>query len=283
MKTINALILPLLAVFHLLACPASAAAPPHFEPDTIIGWVPALATSNTGDGSFIAQSDLGSAVADAAIYATGAQLAVMCGGDLAGNLRAGERTYEELCFVFTKDPQLVCAQVTPAQLKQLLEFCLSHIRIEPDTKRIDRDASVFAAFPQLGGCSMEYDASAPIGERVRWIKLNSGEKLDWSDNTCYELVCPEALLSGEYGETGLRITPIQTGWTACQAMAQFISDGVMGQYVNVERIYVVGSMESLLIESYGLSALLPIAAVIILVSFCSRRTTLKERKQSSLF
>lgn len=248
-----------------LTGPAALCAP--YDEDTVIGRVPALTASNTGHGSLTDQSPLGSAAADAAIYATGAQLAVLCGGDLAGNLLPGERTYGELLWAFRNDPRLVQAQVTAAQLKTLLEFCLSRITVDLETKRIDREASAFDAFPQVGGCTVEYDASAPAGERVRQIRLAGGEILDWTDGEAYALVCPEPLLAGGYGSTGLALAVTPTDLTVCQALARFLADGQMGEYLDSARITVVGVTDSTLAERYGVAPILLAAALLVMVVF----------------
>lgn len=246
----QALILALLLL--LLTAGVSAAA----ADGAVIGQVETFTPSNTGSGSLCDDSGLGAAVADAARAATGADIAVMSGGDLAGNLRPGPATWDDLRFVFTADRPLMTADVTADQLYALLEFCLSHVCVDLRSLRVDESASAFDAFPQLSGCTLRYDVSAPVGQRIRALTLDSGEKLARGDSRTLRLVCTDHLLSGGYGSYGDPIEGQPAGLTACGALADYVAAGKMGDYTDAERVTRIGSADVTIASELGLNGLL---------------------------
>ena len=241
----------ILTLSVLLAVGASAAAS-----GAVIGQVGSFAPSNVGEGSLCDDSGLGAAVADAARAAACVDVAVMNGGDLAGNLRPGEVTWEELLFLFTEDRPLVTASVSVEQLYTLLEFCLSRMCVDPVSLRMDEEASAFAAFPQLSGCTLRYDISAPVGERIVSLTLDSGEALARDDTRTLRIVCTDYLLVGGYGGYGEPIDAEPLGLTACEALARYVADGSMGDYTEAERVKRVGSADVTIASELGLNGLL---------------------------
>lgn len=188
-----------LLIFIVLAAAAAAltAGAAFAEGDAFLGVkLPPLSSENAGSEC----SASGCVAADAVRYAANADFAVLPSGVLAGDLEQGFLTREQLEAVFSGDMAVAAAGVTPARLKAVLENAVSHIVTDMETETIDRTASDWEGFAQVSGLVFKYDASAPVGERVVWIKLPDGTKLDLSDDTTvYRLASTEAVLSGELG------------------------------------------------------------------------------------
>ena len=73
-----------------------------------------------GENSGWSETSLGSAAADALVWETDAQAAILPGGIFRGNLRGGALTQDEIAQAVDSDVPLAVAQVTPAQLFSLL-------------------------------------------------------------------------------------------------------------------------------------------------------------------
>lgn len=240
----------------------------------VVGWVTAVTLSGGDYGSLADESPLGAAAADAAAYAAGTQLAIINGGDLAGVLRAGDATMEQVKSVLPYDRELAVCKVTPAQLKELLEFCLSRMTVDNSDLSIDYEASVFEAFPQVSGFTLRYDVSAPVGERVLSVWLDSGRELEMDDeSTLYALTCSAHLLSGGYGDTGVKLSFTRLGISQSEALADYIAAGLMGDYQDTDRITVIGSTEDSLYDKFGsVSLLLVVCTVIVFIAIIRGKT-----------
>lgn len=261
MKWIKPLVSAAAALLVLLNAAMGAAL--AWEEDEIVGNVSAITVSNTQNGSLTDDSPLGSAAADAAVYACGADFAVLCGGDFAGNLAPGPLTWGQLQFAFRQDAPLVLCEVTAGQLKTLLEFCLSRMTVDEKTLLIDREASAFDAFPQISGFTLRYDVSAPVGSRVLEMTADGGEQLDSEDTRrVYRIVCTERLLSGGFGSLPEDYSYDSTGVTVCQALGRYIADGRMRDYTDEKRIVCIGSADNTLIRQLGLQGILLPACIL---------------------
>lgn len=257
----------LVVIFCFIAVSPAALAAEYGDAD-VIGWVTTVTLSDTGNGSLADESPLGNAAADAAAYAAGTQLAIINGGDLTGALKAGDATMEHVISVFLYDRELAACEVTPAQLKSLLEFCLSRMTIDYKDLSIDYKASESGAFAQVSGFTLQYDVSAPVGERVVSILLENGPELDLGDqSTLYTLTCTAHLLSGGFGDTGVELSYTRLGISESNALAEYISAGLMGDYQDVDRITVIGSTEDSLYDKFGsVSLLLVVCTVIVFIA-----------------
>lgn len=239
--------------------------------DEVVGSIESAAFSNKDFGSLTDDSGLGAALADAAAYACGSDFALVNGGDLAGNLRAGELTYGEICFALAQDRPLAVCELSAAQLRQLLELCLSHITVDTATLSIDREASAFAGFPQIAGFQVKYDASAPVGQRVVSVKAQD-EELDLADEASrFTLACTEYLLQGGYGELGFAPDYTPADQTESEALALYIRAGGMNaDYTVSDRITVIGVTDNTIIDRLGLRGLL-LPVCLLVVVFLSVR------------
>lgn len=144
------------------------------------------------------ETAIGDLCADAARWASGADIAILCSGDIGGNLIGGDITYGDCKRVFYEDKALAVVEITPAQLKDLLEAGVSHMALNEEVM-IDRDTSAWGGFPQISGFEFSYDVAAMVGNRVHEIRLG-GVTLDLTDATTPLRLCAtEEMLSGGWG------------------------------------------------------------------------------------
>ncbi len=103
-------------------------------------------------------SPLGELVADAQRNALRADVALVSGATLSGDLPAGPASYASLLALHQASRPLVTVTVSGAVLKQVLEAALR-----------DDDPAV-----HLSGVALRYDPRAPGGRRVRRVRLADG-------------------------------------------------------------------------------------------------------------
>lgn len=231
----------------------------------VIGTLP-LALFAEGDvPAYTGQLSLGGAVADGAMLATGAGAALIPQKDLLRNLLAGEVTEEALALSVPDQP-LVTVTVSPRQLKDFLEAGLSHLTLEEQTKQIDYEASAFEGFPQVGGFRYQGDLSAPAGERVTRIMLNSGTDLTLTDETeCLLLVTTAEVLSGCWGYPVMEGS--DTGVTERDALAELIRSGTLDStYSGGGRLELIGHMGDSLAGRYPLGLLAVLAIIVVMLT-----------------
>ena len=258
------LILIVLAAFAAVLTAGAA----YAEGEAFLGVkLPPLSSENTGSEC----SASGSVAADALRYAADADFAVLPSGMLAGGLEQGFLTREQLEAVVDGDAAAAVAGVTPARLKAVLENSVSHIVTDMETETIDRSASDWEGFAQVSGLVFKYDASAPAGERVVWIKLPDGTALDLSDDTTvYRLASTEAVLSGSLGYPVFAdAQTLDIGLV--DALESYIADcGTEIRTEDLERITAIGAGENQLIGILPVPVLIA-AAVVLIALFAALR------------
>ena len=262
------------AVLSIFVSPAALAAGGNGS--EIVGTVPYLLTATGDTNSQNGGCPLGNAVADATRTYLDCDIAIICGGDLVDNLPSGEITWDELRSVFAEDRPLATATITVKQLREILEAGLSHIVLD-DKERIDAQASMYeGGYPQISGLTLNYDASAAPGERVRFIAIgDENMKLD-DDTTQIKLAATIFMLEGGYGMPAKADTMVPSGKTLVDVMARYISDG-MADYRNTgERIHPMG------VSNVPLSGVL-IAGVIIVITALSWSRSRRMMKRYSNF
>lgn len=227
--------------------------------DAVLGTTTELLSSDSGSGACSDESALGDALADAVRYTAGADVAIVCGGDIDGSgLPSGEQTEETIRNAVAVDQALALTQVTPKELYELLEIGVSHTVIDAETSEILHEESEFYGFPQVSGITFFYDAGAPAGSRLLWIKLAGGEKLDPEDNTTeLTLAASEAMLSGEYGYPKMEYSDPELTLTG--ALSQYITNGITTRYASEDRMSIHGTSEDTIITH------IPIGILILLV------------------
>lgn len=208
--------------------------------------------------------ELGSLAADALRARTGADIAIVCSGELGVNLPAGDITNESIADCFPLNRDVYTAVITTAQLHSLLEALLSHIVIS-DTERIDWAASQFDGFPQISGFSMEYDASIPAGSRIKGLVLDSGAELSGGEDT-HVIAASGYLLTGGYGGEKQQSVEASMSYAGTQReiIGAYISQiGTITHPPSEGRIKVIGARQDMLIDRIPLGII--ILAVILFI------------------
>jgi hypothetical protein len=229
-----------------------------------VGTVPCQLSSWSGDGAMIDESTLGDAAADALRYVSGADVAIVCGGDISDNaLRPGQTTREEINDAFTEDREIAVCTVTVEQFCHIVEAGISHIQVDYDTGALTED-SAFAGYPQVAGFQFKFDALAEVDQRIMSLTLDDGTKLDPEDDqTTITLAAPEYILDGNDGFPVVeRYTPLNM--TYSDAFAVYVASGEMTtNYTRVSRIHMVDVSSKTIISET------PVAAVAVIIACCA--------------
>jgi 5'-nucleotidase len=125
------------------------------------------------------ESPLGSATADALRRMEGADVAVLNPGGLRADLAAGPLTYGHLYETFPFDNAVATLQLTPAEVRRLLEALLAHGRV-----------------PQQSGLALNV-AVCPAGMQLEALTLPDGKPL--LEKRLYSVVLPDYLARGGDG------------------------------------------------------------------------------------
>ena len=137
-----------------------------------------------------AEAAIGDLVADAMRAQTGAQIAIINGGSIRGNLQypAGHRlTRRDILIELPFGSKTVLTRVTGAQVRAAMENGLSQIGA--------------GRFPQVSGMVVVAEANAPAGARVVSIEVG-GKPLDLAQT--YTLATNDFMLRGGDGYVALR-------------------------------------------------------------------------------
>lgn len=199
----------------VLCCPVQSAAA------DALGTVPWLLTATSDRDARYQQCSLGDAAADAVRRYLDADIAIVNGGDLIGNLPPGEVTEAEVLGCIRDERTLAVATVTGEQLRAILESALSHVVLN-DARDYDAARSAHDAFPQISGFRVTYDPGARPGERIS--RLTYQDKQVQPEDS-FRLAATEYMLSGGYelppaGEYTV------SGFSLVSVMEQYIRDGM---------------------------------------------------------
>jgi len=258
--------------FCLLACPPALA----YDGDEIIGTVDTLIRGNTEPGSCVDETDLGDVTADALRAVSGTDVAIVNGGELCANLQAGQCSWADILAVFEENKTLAVADVTPAQLWRLLEYGVSYAVLGADEKT-DAENSSFEGFPQVSGLIVQYDLSAPAGERIMYVKLADGRALESADeDTRITLCATEYMLSGGYGYENVASESLNLG--LADALADYIAGNTLG-LPDSSRIRTIGSYDKPLISRVSVFL---VALAICVLSFCINKVRRSQKKENEL-
>ena len=212
----------------------------------IVGTVDTLIRENTGYGSAIEETALGDVTADALGFVSGADVAIVNGGELLCNLQAGQRTRSDIEAIFKENRMLAVAKVTAAQLWDILEYGVSHAVLKEDQK-IDTELSAFQGFPQVSGLWFKYDLSAPVGERVIYVELADGSVLLKNDEETHITLCAtEYMLSGGYGYESVEYESLGLGLV--DALEEYMGSATLTEPSGSARIRTIGSNDEPLIS-----------------------------------
>ena len=221
-----------------------------------------------------AESTLGDFLCDAALEATGADIAILPAGVMTGALEKGAVFQSVLERVIPTDAPLVTAQLTAADLAALLEQGISRLT-RNESEQIDTENSAWDGFPQTGGITWEYDVSAPTGERLQYIRLNDKE-LNLNDTVQnYTVVSTAALFDGSLGYAAYDFE--ETDATLRRAAHDYCAarDSVSSPS---SRANAIGT------ASYPIAAKFPVLAIAaagVLIAFIASIPKWKEKKHFS--
>lgn len=277
-RSISFKLLALIAALAVTALAVTASAVAYSE-DDVIGSLPEKLYSTSGDtleemrNSSVISSALGEATADAAVIASGADFGYLCGGDMWGNLTPGELTWGQLTAAYTEDRELAVAQVTPKQLKNLLETPATQLTVDPEDFLLDVESSAHGAFPQLSGLKLYIDLSAPAGERVRKLETTDGLMFDLEDDeTVYTLVGTVYMFSGGYGMPEVEHEAL--GMTMAEAMVEYIEAGFNESYnsfTRSSRVVLQGANEDTLWSKVPSGIIYAVIALILICQFYRKK------------
>lgn len=210
-------------------------------------------------------SAVGNFAADALRVQTGADFALLCTGEVTGHLEQGSLQYGDVAAVFSGDIAAHTVQLTPAQLKQLLEALVAQVTIDMEHERIDRTASAYDGFPHISGFTLTYDASAPVGQRIYTLELEDGTLLDLTDSsTLYTVAVSQALVCGSYGAAVQGSQPADM--TLTDALYGYIGtygDELKG--LEWDRVTAIGAHDNEIADIFPSGALLAMCIIIPLL------------------
>lgn len=253
-----------ISAFVLAVCLLSFHALAAWEESDTAGPVGASLSSTDWTVAGSSECDLGSYAADAVRYSLGADAAIVNSGDLAADFPANVVTYGDIRSVFSDDRELAVAQVSAAQLCQLIEGALSHITVDRKSDTIDRAVSDFGGFPQLSGMKLIYDGSANPGERIYRLELSDGRSvLPDDEDTVITLAATEHMLSGGWGFSAeTEYEP--AGMSLSEAVADYIAAGDVS--FDAGRIRAIGVNDNWAVDALP-KGVLPVIVIALIVIF----------------
>jgi 5'-nucleotidase len=132
------------------------------------------------------ETTLGNLLADLARRHAGTDIALLNAGVVRSSIPAGPVTLKRVMEVLPFDSPLTSLKVTGAQLREVMENSVSRL------------PQASGRFLQVSGLSYAFDPTAPIGSRVKEIRI-SGEPLDRARP--YSVVVDQFLAEGGDGYT----------------------------------------------------------------------------------
>jgi len=170
---------------------------------------------------------IGNLVADAVLWATEADLALVNSGGIRAHIHAGEITKGDIIEVLAFFNYAVVVEITPAQLREALENGVSNM---PGNGR----------FPQVAGFSFVFDQNAEEGSRILRITVD-GKDLDLNDNkSTFTIAINDFMVDGGDGYTIFKNLPrvSEAGsydelLIAYMEIADLTTVGVEGRIINI--------------------------------------------------
>lgn len=247
------------------------------DSDAVVGVLDDAPRPFGSETPYITQCELGSVVADAIRISTGADVALICMGDIRGDLNQGEVTPADVRNVFAADRKLHTADISPAELFMLLEHSVSSIEVDPSSEQIVEGSEVFDGFCQVSGFSFIYDASAPVGERVLSVTLEDGTPLERVDaETILTLSASGDTLGGGYGYPAL--DSHDAGLALTDALTVYLAGRTALPEGPADRIRIAGARRNTIVGLFPKPAL--VIGVGLLTAFLAV-TRLRSRKREN--
>lgn len=189
------------------------------------------------------QTDIGYLVSESYRTALDAEIAIANGGDIRASFSKGPITYGNIITTLPYFNALLAKELTPKQLKEVLENGVSKIMLKTDGA-IDLENSQNGRFPQIAGFSFKYDAEKPVGERIVEIKIDGEKEPLYLNDEERKIIfaASEYIMTGGDGYSTLVDIPEYKvyGFTAEQALIEYLEknkvDNAYFAKNNVDRI-----------------------------------------------
>ncbi|MDL2206834.1 bifunctional metallophosphatase/5'-nucleotidase, partial [Eubacteriales bacterium OttesenSCG-928-N13] len=139
------------------------------------------------------ESNWGDFACDAFVQVTGADIALLNGGNIRKTVPAGDITIRNVNEVFPFANYIVVLNISGEQIKAMLEHGYSNL---PETS---------GGFPQIGGMTVTVDISKPKGERVSDLMIGGAPV---EPSKLYQLVTNDFLAAGGDGYEMLADLPM---------------------------------------------------------------------------
>ncbi len=149
-------------------------------------------------------TNFGNLCADALLFATGADAAIVNGGNLRASIKAGPITRGDLIAALPFGDAVLTKRVSGAQLREILEHGLARLPEEN------------GGFPQVGGLKMTVDGARPAGRRITALTLANGKAV--SAKGMYTLAVSDFLAAGGDGYPVLAGLPVQRAFLSPDAL-----------------------------------------------------------------
>ncbi len=263
------LVLLLAPLFRAAAAPGGGAA---------VGTVPTLLASSGKQNGAYEECTLGDALADAMTRHTEAEIALVNGGRLKGNILQGPVTEADIAEA-VEDCEVAVVTVSAGDLRAMLEICLSHV-VTDGKGGYDADASAGPLFPQISGFRVTYDPSAEPMARVSRLTVGDG-KTEEDAGRMLKLALPLPLCEGELaafcsGAAG-------TDETLLSLLKTYIASGMDDYYTPPKRIVPQGIRSSIFPDRYAVFTLVAVCVLflILLLPLGKKLHLLGKKKDSS--
>lgn len=246
-----------------------------YSDDTVLGTVEFLQQATNNYGCTTIEMELCDTVADAVRSACNTQISIVNGGDFIHNLEGGEATWGDILFLFSENRTLAVAEISGADLLEILEYGVSHAVVDMSAETLDIEASSFDGFPQISGFSFAYDPTAQVGQRIVSAELSDGTLI--SADMTLTLAASEYMLSGGFGYPAVAYQ--STGITLAEAMAQYFDGGTIGD-PTMRRITHIGLSDRFTVSRSKI-AFVSVAGV--MACFCFGKIRKKSKKENEMF
>lgn len=250
------------------------AAGAQYRDSDVVGTVETLQKATNDRGNLIKEMELCDSTADAVRERCSADIAILNGGDFVANLEGGEAVWSDLQALFTEDRELAVAEITGGQLKELLEYGVSHAATSLADETLDVERSAFEGFPQISGFTFTYDPTAPVGERIFYLELADGTKV--TEDMSLNLAATGYMLDGGYGYEP--VSSQSAGLTLAEALAGYMDGGTL-QTPKIGRIDCIGVSDYF---SFPRPMIFLISVAAILIAYSVNRFTSTFKKNRTV-
>lgn len=151
--------------------------------------------SYEGERAFVRtqQTNLGTLIADAMIYSTGAEIAITNGGGIRASIEPGDISQGDIITVLPFGNYVVTKNVSGAEIKTVIEMGIGSY---PETK---------GAYPHVAGMTFKFDEKMAEGSRITEI-MYDGKAL--KDDQMYVVALNDYIAAGGDGYDVLEDNPI---------------------------------------------------------------------------